>query len=355
IATLAATRAVSAEVFFVTLFYVTGVGIPLFVFAISGQKIATHTKRFNSSTGRIQQLFGLVMIITALLIATGYDRTLQAKLLNLFPSYSNILYKLESAPQVKTELDRLKNRPTDAPNTLSNLGMAPEFAGISNWLNSKRPLTMQELRGRVVLVDFWTYTCINCIRTLPYIKEWHKKYASKGLVVIGVHTPEFEFEKKKENVQNAISQYELTYPVAQDNNYSTWNAFNNQYWPAKYLIDKNGTIRYTHFGEGNYEETERVIQELLGEKVTTNQESVLSVPSLLYDNAPLTPETYLGFSRADRYTNTKDVIPLHFVRLSGEWNSQSEYIQSGKNSEWKYVFLHKMFTSLLLHKHCLLL
>jgi thiol-disulfide isomerase/thioredoxin len=139
---------------------------------------------------------------------------------------------------------------------------APEFTGIEKWLNSE-PLTMESLRGKVVLVDFWTYTCINCIRTLPYVTSWHQKYKDQGLVVVGVHTPEFPFERSTPNVEKALQRFGITYPVAQDNRYATWEAYRNQYWPAAYLIDKQGKVVYSHFGEGRYQETEAEIQRLL--------------------------------------------------------------------------------------------
>jgi thiol-disulfide isomerase/thioredoxin len=142
---------------------------------------------------------------------------------------------------------------------------APAFKNIDTWLNSQ-PLKMEELRGKVVLVDFWTYTCINCLNHLPYVKEWHEKYKDQGLVVVGVHTPEFAFEKSTKNVQDAIKKLRILHAVAQDNSYATWKAFNNQYWPAVYLIDKQGKIVYSHFGEGRYGETEKKIQALLAEQ-----------------------------------------------------------------------------------------
>jgi thiol-disulfide isomerase/thioredoxin len=141
---------------------------------------------------------------------------------------------------------------------------APEFTGIEKWLNSA-PLTMQQLRGKVVLVDFWTYTCINCIRTLPHVKEWHEKYRDQGLVVVGVHTPEYPLERSTDNVKTAIKRFGLTYPVAQDNQYATWNAYGNRFWPAFYLINKKGQVVYQHFGEGAYQETEAKIRALLAE------------------------------------------------------------------------------------------
>jgi thiol-disulfide isomerase/thioredoxin len=151
-----------------------------------------------------------------------------------------------------------------AANPVNNSTAAPEFTGIDKWLNSD-PLTMQQLRGKVVLVDFWTYTCINCIHVLPYVKTWNQKYKDRGLVVVGVHTPEFPFERDTDNVKTAIKRFDITFPVAQDNRYATWRAYDNQYWPAFYLVDKKGHVAYTHFGEGDYEQTEAKIKALLAE------------------------------------------------------------------------------------------
>lgn len=147
---------------------------------------------------------------------------------------------------------------------VDNNATAPEFTGIDKWLNSE-PLTLQQLRGKVVLVDFWTYTCINCIHVLPYVKTWNQKYKDQGLVVVGVHTPEYPFERDTDNVRKAIKRFDITFPVAQDNRYATWNAYGNRYWPAFYLVDKKGHVVYTHFGEGDYEQTEAKIKALLAE------------------------------------------------------------------------------------------
>jgi thiol-disulfide isomerase/thioredoxin len=147
----------------------------------------------------------------------------------------------------------------------ATLHTAPDFTGINKWLNSD-PLTMQQLRGKVVLVDFWTYTCINCIHTIPHVESWYEKYKDQGLAVVGVHTPEYPFERDTDNVSKAISHFGIRYPVAQDNSYATWNAYDNQYWPAFYLIDRKGDIVYSHFGEGDYAQTEAVIQQLLAAK-----------------------------------------------------------------------------------------
>ncbi|MFM0738727.1 thioredoxin family protein [Paraburkholderia xenovorans] len=151
-----------------------------------------------------------------------------------------------------------------ASSRINHSTVAPEFTGIDKWLNSD-PLTMQQLRGKVVLVDFWTYTCINCLHVLPYVKSWDQKYRDQGLAVVGVHTPEYPFERSTTNVSSAIKRLGITFPVAQDNRYATWSAYDNQYWPAFYLVDKKGHVAYTHFGEGDYEQTEAKIKALLAE------------------------------------------------------------------------------------------
>jgi thiol-disulfide isomerase/thioredoxin len=168
-----------------------------------------------------------------------------------------------SEPDSLATLDPTPESPSGEVTIGGDIGsQAPEFQGISNWINSE-PLSIENLRGKVVLVDFWTYTCVNCIRTLPYIKDWQDKYASHGLVIVGVHSPEFEFEKIEENVVRATEEYALTYPVAQDNDFETWRSYENPAWPAKYLVDANGIVRYTHIGEGAYDETEMAIRTLL--------------------------------------------------------------------------------------------
>ena len=179
-----------------------------------------------------------------------------------------------------------------------NQGPAPDFTGITKWLNSE-PLKLPELQGKVVLVDFWTYSCINCIRTFPYITKWYQDYKDKGFVLVGVHTPEFAFEKVTSNVETAIKRYGITYPVAMDNNYKTWSAYNNKFWPAHYLIDQNGEIVYTHFGEGKYEETELAIRTLLG------LEGEFEMPPAPDPNQAATPEIYLGTARLKDFGGTE--------------------------------------------------
>jgi len=179
---------------------------------------------------------------------------------------------------------------------------APELRGIAGYINTDSDIKIEDLKGKVVLIDFWTYTCINCIRTMPYLKSWYDKYTDDGLVIVGVHTPEFEFEKKIENVKDAVEKYELKYPIVQDNDYSTWRAYKNRFWPRKYLIDIDGFIRYDHIGEGAYAQTEKVIQELLNERM----ERIGSEKLQEKEDKPIekidvefgkvgTPEIYLGY------------------------------------------------------------
>ncbi len=187
----------------------------------------------------------------------------------------------------------------------ANSPSAPELAGISAWINSE-PLSIADLKGKVVLVDFWTYSCINCIRTLPYLNAWQREYSDDGLVIIGVHAPEFDFEKDLGNVQKAVSKYGVKYAVALDNNHDTWNAFHNSYWPRKYLIDMDGKVRYDHIGEGGYGETEKKIQELLKERASVKKihatipDEMASPEDAVGVNFSMiaTPELYLGYQFA---------------------------------------------------------
>ena len=333
IAALSATRAVNSQVVLITITYMIGTGIPLFLFAAFGSHLLTKSRVLSPFTGFIQQALGLVMIITAVLIWTGYDKLLQARLLNLFPAYTDLIYRIEQTNQVQEQLNRLQGKGEGKISTLPksflpDMGMAPDFVGIGNWLNST-PLTLGALEGKVILVDFWTYSCINCIRTLPFVTGWYEKYKDQGLVVVGIHTPEFEFEKKTENVANAIKMFGINYPVAQDNNYSTWNNYNNSYWPAKYLIDKDGHLRYQHSGEGLYAETEKAIQTLLAETGRPVPQEILSMP----DQTPrirLTPETYLGKSRMKIFSPD--------FKYLGEWNIENEFGESSPGSSLELDF-----------------
>lgn len=328
IATLAATRSVNLELVLITIFYVIGVGIPLFLFTLVGRTFFTKSRFVSKYTARIQQFFGLIMILTAVAIYTNYDKVIQIKLLDAFPSYSQFLYKFENSQKIKEQLGLLKNKKEKMEDEMANAG---EFVGVNKWLNlpgEKKELKLSELRGKVVLVDFWTYTCINCIRTLPHVTGWYEKYKDRGFIVVGVHTPEFEFEKKTENVEAALKQYKIHYPVVQDNDYSIWKAYNNMFWPAKYLIDSHGNIRYTHFGEGNYEETEKKIIELLKEAGQKADEKSITQLGDTTPQGELTPETYLGNARREEGR----------VEFKGDWKLNEEYAEAGKNSSLTIKF-----------------
>ncbi len=193
------------------------------------------------------------------------------------------------------------------------LKKAPEFVGLTSWMNSE-PLVLKELQGKVVLVDFWTYTCINCIRNIPHIEAFHEKYKDNGLVVLGVHTPEFEFEEDEGNVRRNVKEYGVEYPVALDNNYATWNAFENRFWPALYLIDAKGNIRYTHFGEGQYAETEAAIQQLLLEAGLLSLDKITKVtepPAGVDFKSIGTPEIYFGASRINNIGNPIEAVQVN--------------------------------------------
>lgn len=198
---------------------------------------------------------------------------------------------------------------------------APRLTGIKAWLNSP-PLSSSDLKGKVVLIDFWTYSCVNCIRTLPYLKDWYAKYAKDGLVIVGVHSPEFAFENDRANVAKAIAKYGIAYPVAMDNDKLTWTAFKNRYWPAHYLIDRQGRVVYTHFGEGEYGVTENNIRVLLGQSGPGTPMAARRETSYLQ-----TPETYLGRSRAEREVRDGDP-PLNGWSLAGNWTRRGEYIEA---------------------------
>jgi thiol-disulfide isomerase/thioredoxin len=205
--------------------------------------------------------------------------------------------------------------PSPTAAQLPDEGAMPSIAGATTWLNSTR-LTNASLRGKVVLIDFWTYSCVNCLRALPYVTAWDAKYRSQGLVVIGVHTPEFDFEHDSANVRKALTKFGITYPVALDNELKVWNAFKNQYWPAHYVIDVNGRVRHHHFGEGKYDETEQVIRTLLAEAKSpmsamsdTARRVVGSGASAASDRKNVkSPETYLGYGRARHFASTPLVL-----------------------------------------------
>lgn len=354
IATLAATGQVNLSVILVTISYVIGVGIPLFLFAYAGQQFIVKARGVSKYTGRIQKLFGVIMILTAVSIYMHYDTYLEAKLLNAFPAFSQNLNKFEGSNNVTTELNNLKGNNNqevlDNNNLFNTNTSAPDFIGITKWLNTNKSLSINDLKGKVVLVDFWTYTCINCIRTLPHVTSWYEKYKQQGFVVVGIHTPEFQFEHETGNVLNAIKMYNIHYPVAQDNDFATWNNYNNQYWPAEYLIDAKGNIRRINFGEGEYDKTESAIQVLLKENGTKVNQKLTEMP----DETPkdqLSPESYLGSKRmlylsgvgavgnGKKNFNLDNNLQINTFSFGGNWDIEEEFAVSGSNAVLDYSFL----------------
>ena len=273
-------------------------------------------------------------------LSTASTASLEQGLLNRFHPLGNARATQTADSKPATAIDA---KPQAAA-ALPDEGPMPSLAGAVEWLNSP-PLTAEALRGHVVLVDFWTYSCVNCLRSIPYVRAWADKYRASGLVVIGVHAPEFAFEKDLANVRAAVAKLGITYPVPVDNNYAIWRAFNNQYWPAHYLIDAHGRIRGHHFGEGEYDETERQIQLLLAESghadTTHNLVAVSgSGVEAAADMADVgSPETYIGYNRAanfalpggevedetHRYLAQPDALQLNHWALSGDWTVGGEY------------------------------
>jgi cytochrome c biogenesis protein CcdA/thiol-disulfide isomerase/thioredoxin len=291
---IAARREVGLDGLLLTLTYALGAALPMLAIAFAGQRAA---RSFRTRAESVRRAAGVLVAAAAVAIALGVDQDLQT----VIPGYTESLQeRFERSSAAKRELGDLTG--SRAPKATANsddaafedFGPAPEFQGLVGWINSK-PLTLKSLRGRVVLIDFWTYSCINCLRTLPHIREWDDRYRDAGLTIIGVHTPEFAFERVGANVRENVKKLALRYPVALDNDFETWEAWHNQYWPAKYLIDRKGRVRYYHFGEGEYAATEEAIRTLLGANAPP--------ASGLADDSPhgeLTPESYLGFERIAR-------------------------------------------------------
>lgn len=335
ITTIAATEGITLTSILITLAYSIGAAIPMLLLCFGGAKIINSTTALAPYAHTIRQIFGIIIITSALAIIFHADTFIQEKVAHLFPSID-----IEKSSRLQKELSMLKKTPSQTTNN-----QAPELVGISDWINSK-PLTLAQLRGKVVLLDFWTYTCINCIRTLPHVTQWYKSYKDKGLEIIGIHTPEFAFEKNKTHVEDAIKRFNITYPVALDNDYKTWQAYDNHYWPAHYLIDQNGMIVKTHFGEGNYVEMENAICALLKLPACTKKDE-------LPFRKALTPETYLGFERGDHYQPTlpiqKNAPALYQsteplgddqVGLTGTWTVAADHIHSETdNSEITLNFI----------------
>lgn len=340
IITLSITSQISIGAVLITLAYATGTAIPMLIITYSGRKIFEKVPWLLSHTTQIQQIFGVLMIFTALGLFLNIDIRFQRYILEKFPQYGAGLTQFEDKPEIQNQLNQLLNseqKPSSSELLLPPGDKAPGFQDEQSWINSE-PLELEtDLKGKVVLIDFWTYTCINCIRTFPYLRDWYSKYHSQGFEIIGVHSPEFEFEKVYDNVLMASKEHELLYPIVQDNDFKIWQAYNNRYWPAHYLIDKNGDIRYTHFGEGKYIETENAIRLLLENEPLDEKEISIS-------RKQQTSEIYLGYERAQNYSRQNNIqvdssvdyepfgnLPNDSVALEGKWTVGPESITANEN------------------------
>ena len=280
----------SVETVVIGLAYVAGAIVPIAIIAGWGRR-ASHTMEGAVRRGRLRSGLGATMLVTAALVATGLDFTLEDRVATVLPAgWGSALLAVEQQPDIQQELDMLRTDRTTSPAArganavapgaadlpapvasslpanvaLEDLGPAPELAGIDAWINTS-PLTIASLRGKVVLVEFWTFGCINCQHVQPYVKAWYDRYAAAGLVVVGVHTPELSFERDLRNVRDAVAKADIRFPVAFDPAYATWNGYRNSYWPAFFFVDRSGRMRHMHVGEGDYDGSEQVIRELLSE------------------------------------------------------------------------------------------
>ncbi len=294
-----------------------GVGIPMLIITFFGQRIMNKLSFLKNNTTIIRKIFGVLIILSVVYMVIMTEKGF------LLPQFTHVGRSFKPSNQLI--------------NPLKNPYPAPPIQGITEWINSP-PLTLNALKGHVVLIDFWAYSCINCIRTIPDVNKWYENYHDKGLVIIGVHSPEFDFESEPENVKKAISSDHIQYPVALDNQFVTWQNYHNLYWPADYLIDKNGQVVYTHFGEGDYDIIENNIRILLG----LNQ---MNIEAIKPEAMNITPETYLGYERADAFHSPEPVkkdtvndytyptsLPEDNWALSGKWNIQNEKIETQANN-----------------------
>ena len=326
--------------------YVLGLSLMLLLIGFLGQRFLKRIRFIANPKGWFIRTIAVIFVLVGLLIVTGFDKKLQTYVSTHTPFDFDSFSATLIPEGTKTNGEGVLN--VDAYT-------APEFTGLTDWINSK-PLTKDDLKGKVVLVDFWTYSCINCIRTQPYLKEWYSTYKDSGFVIVGLHAPEFSFEKNPANVKDAVKKAGLEYPIALDNDFATWNAYQNQYWPGSYLIDKEGKVRRYHGGEGEYKETEQAIRALLGEnggRVPQETTSALNGQVPVSDGQ--SPETYLGTKRASNFvgtplltagTGTKTFTPAELKEvddwtLEGTWDVSEEGIKAVSGSKLRFRFAAK--------------
>jgi cytochrome c biogenesis protein CcdA/thiol-disulfide isomerase/thioredoxin len=367
ILTGAALQGASAHTTLLLLAYAAGASTSLALALLVGGRVLAALKRSLGAGEWIRRGLGVAVLAAVAAIGLGLDTgvltrvslastgSLEQRLLDTFHPASNTTMGSASSAVVagdaaigRSGATTMTARPSTRVENLAVEGSFPSLAGAVAWLNSP-PLTAAALGGKVVLVDFWTYSCINCLRAIPYVRAWAGKYAAQGLVVIGVHAPEFAFEKNIDNVRKAVSDLQIGYPVAIDNNYGIWRAFNNEYWPAHYFIDAKGRIRHHHFGEGDYDGSERIIQQLLAEAGTTSVATDLVSVHAAGAEAPAdviaaqSPETYLGYERAEHFVSPGGVVrnrphvyatgtpKLNEWGLSGDWSIGEEQARLNGN------------------------
>ncbi|HTC48899.1 MAG TPA: cytochrome c biogenesis protein DipZ [Candidatus Aquilonibacter sp.] len=339
ILTGAAIQGPGARSSFLLLSFALGAAASLGVALFAGNKVFSVMKRSLSFEIWIRRTLGVAVILGVVAIALGWDTNLLTKFsfVNTARAEEHLIGTLQQARPALVTANAAEPQPA-----LSDEGPFPDLSGAVRWINSP-PLSSKSLRGKVVLIDFWTYSCINCLRALPYVEGWAEKYKDAGLVVIGVHTPEFAFEKERANVEKAVHDLKITYPVAIDSDYKIWQAFHNEYWPAHYFIDGKGRIRYHHFGEGEYGESERVIQELLKENgAQLSSSAAINIAAAGAEAAPdvvnrQSSETYIGYHRAQNFASTEPIakdsrydykplprLSLNQWALGGSWKVSEE-------------------------------
>ncbi len=341
------TGRIGADTVVLTVTFAVGAAIPLLVFALAGRRVAERVRSFRKRQRGIRITAGVVMIALAVGLVFDLPQLLQRAI----PDYTSGLQDtVGNSQQVQDALDLggLENeqnkdldRCTADANELESCGTAPDIKGIQQWLNTPggRPVDLKSLHGKVVLLDFWAYSCINCQRSIPHVVAWDRAYRDAGLRVIGIHAPEYAFEKEARNVEAATAKFGIRYPVALDNSLATWTNYRNRYWPAHYLIDADGTVRHIKFGEGGYDVTEKLIRRLLTD---ADPGADLGAPTDTADETPdtadITRETYLGstkrvnfagsetYTAGDRSFTLPAGQPADSFALDGDWTLTSQHI-----------------------------
>ena len=331
-----------------TLGFAVGTAIPLLAFALAGRSLTQRLGAFRRHQGAFRAVSGAVVIVLAVALTFNLSDIIQRDIPNYFQAVGNSLEKgAKAAPQGggSVSLQACQTAALYGGSGLEKCGSAPAFSGIQQWLNTPggKPVSLASLKGKVVLVDFWAYSCINCQRELPHVEAWDKAYASDGLEVVGVHTPEYAFEHVPSNVAAGVRRLGLTFPVALDNSYGTWNAYDNQSWPASYLIDASGQIRHVSIGEGDYSGEEQLIRQLLSAAHPgIALPRATDVPDTTPEDTAQTPETYLGAERQQGYHGSAPyatgqftapaTLPADSFALAGAWTIGQESITAGQGA-----------------------